>query len=110
MERNNQSGGNTFIAGLFTGAILGGAAVFLLGTKKGNKVLKLLTEEGLDSLSHMSEKVTETIEEKVPAVKEAIEEMPEQIMKSPEVKDAVKQVKKTTHRFFKKHASTKNAK
>lgn len=40
-----------FSDGLILGAILGGAAVFLLGTKKGNKVLKAVTSEGFDGLS-----------------------------------------------------------
>jgi len=45
-------GGNgKFSDGLLLGAILGGAAVFLLGTKKGNKVIKVIAEEGLAGLT-----------------------------------------------------------
>jgi len=94
------------MAGLVMGAVIGGGAVFLLGTKKGNKVLKILTEEGLDTLSQASEVVSETYEEKVPdGVKEVIEEFPDQVMAVPEVKDAVNQLKITTRKFFKKNSS-----
>ena len=39
---------NNFFDGLLLGALLGGAAFFLLGTKKGREVLKLVKEEGRD--------------------------------------------------------------
>lgn len=49
-------GGNgKFTDGLLLGALLGGAAVFLLGTKKGNKVLKIITEEGIAGFSSLVE-------------------------------------------------------
>lgn len=37
---------NNFLDGLLLGAIVGGAAFFLLGTKKGRQVLQLVREEG----------------------------------------------------------------
>lgn len=43
-------GNNRLADGLLLGAILGSAAFFLLGTKKGNKVLKILTEESQAAL------------------------------------------------------------
>lgn len=45
----NREGGR-FSDGLILGILLGGAIVFLLGTEKGKKVLKLLTEEGGSAL------------------------------------------------------------
>lgn len=43
-----------FSDGLLLGMIIGGAAVFLLGTKKGNKILKTITEDGLAGLSEVA--------------------------------------------------------
>ena len=63
-------GNNRFSDGFLLGLLVGGVAVFLLGTKKGNKILHALTEEGLDGLTDL----IETMEEKevVPrAVKKA---------------------------------------
>ena len=47
-------GNNRFFDGFLVGALIGGSAIFLLGTKKGNKVLKVLTEEGLTGLSEIA--------------------------------------------------------
>ncbi len=52
-------GNGRFSDGLILGAVLGGAAVFLLGTKKGNKVLKVLTEEGMAGISEFMEELQE---------------------------------------------------
>ena len=43
---NNSRFSNGFILGL----IIGGAAVFLLGTKTGKNILKIISEEGFDGL------------------------------------------------------------
>lgn len=43
-----------FSDGLLLGMIIGGAAVFLLGTKKGNKILKALTEQGFEGLGEIA--------------------------------------------------------
>lgn len=42
--------GGGFSSGLIFGAVLGAGAVFLLGTKGGRKILKTLTENGIDGL------------------------------------------------------------
>jgi hypothetical protein len=42
---------NAFILGM----IVGGAIVFLLGTKKGRKILKELSEKGLDALEEIAD-------------------------------------------------------
>lgn len=50
--------------GFLWGAILGGGVVFLLGTKRGQKLLKRVTEEGLEGISQIEELVEEDEEEK----------------------------------------------
>ena len=46
--------GGRFTDGLLLGMIIGGVAVFLLGTKKGNKILKALTEQGFEGLGEIA--------------------------------------------------------
>src|SRR5579859_1325299 len=54
MERNQHSSSN-FMNGFVTGALLGGGLVFLFGTKTGKKLLKIISEEGLENMSSLSE-------------------------------------------------------
>lgn len=61
MQNNN----GRFFDGLLFGAIIGGAAVFLLGTNKGNKVLKVLSEGGLENLTEMFEDFEQGVEQGV---------------------------------------------
>lgn len=58
-----------FSDGFLMGAIAGGALVFLLGTQKGNKVLKLIMEEGRASLGDLMDEFEEYKEQ----AKEVIE-------------------------------------
>lgn len=51
MENNN----GKFMSGFIWGAIIGGGLVFLLSTKKGKKILKMLSVEGLESVSKLLE-------------------------------------------------------
>ncbi|MCL4418888.1 hypothetical protein M1146_02165 [Patescibacteria group bacterium] len=51
----NNNSGNRFFDGFLWGAIIGGGLVFLLGTKKGKKLLKTVTEEGVEGLSEILE-------------------------------------------------------
>lgn len=53
MENNNANSGNKFFNGFLFGALIGAGAVFLLGTKKGKKLLKAISEEGLDNISNI---------------------------------------------------------
>ncbi len=46
--------GSRFTDGLLLGMIIGGAAVFLLGTEKGKKILKTLTEQGFEGLGDIA--------------------------------------------------------
>ena len=48
---NNGNHGNKFFEGFMWGAIIGGLIVFLMGTKKGKKLLKAITEEGVGNLA-----------------------------------------------------------
>ena len=49
----NNNHNNKFFDGFLWGAIIGGGLVFLLGTKKGKKILKMITEEGVGGLSEI---------------------------------------------------------
>ena len=44
-----------FTTGMLLGLILGGGAVFLLGTKTGKNLLKIISEQGLDGLLNLLE-------------------------------------------------------
>jgi hypothetical protein len=46
---------NRFSTGLLLGLILGGGAVFLLGTRTGKNLLKIISEQGLDGLTDLLE-------------------------------------------------------
>jgi hypothetical protein len=52
MNNNNDS---KFGVGLLLGLILGGGAVFLLGTRTGKNLLKIVSEQGLDGLINLLE-------------------------------------------------------
>ena len=60
---NNHNSGGGFLQGLLLGALIGGGAVFLLGTKKGKKLLKTLTEEGLEGIAGIEDLIEDEIEE-----------------------------------------------
>lgn len=45
---NNNHHGGGFMNGFLWGAIIGSLAVFLLGTKKGKNILKLISEESFE--------------------------------------------------------------
>lgn len=65
---NNNSGGG-FSHGFLLGVILGGGIVFLLGTDKGKKLLKTITEEGLEGIADLEDFVEDEAseyEEQVP--------------------------------------------
>jgi len=60
---NNNSGGNRFFDGFLWGAIIGGGIVFLLGTKKGKKLIKTITEEGVEGFSNLLQEQIEQEED-----------------------------------------------
>ncbi len=52
MEKNESGHGN-FSTGFLLGLLIGAAIVFFLGTEKGRKIVKTLTESGLDKFSDL---------------------------------------------------------
>lgn len=60
-NEQNKSNGN-FGSGFVIGALVGAAIVFFLGTKKGRKILKIISEKGIDNISGMLEKSEKSAE------------------------------------------------
>lgn len=90
-DRNKSSNGFLF------GMMVGGALVFLLGTKKGRQILKNLSEKGLDVLDDVSN--IEELEEYMSGdfdgeLEEENEETTEKTTSSPQRKRFFKGVKK----------------
>ena len=76
-----------FSNGFFLGLIIGGGLVFLLGTKTGKKILKTMSEEGLEGLtSYLDEMGLENPEEALDEVEEEMEEEGEEIPETVEEK------------------------
>jgi len=74
---------NKFSTGLLLGFIIGGGAVFLLGTRTGKNLLKIVSEQGLDGLVNLFEEYgLDTLEEI-----EEMEEVPEQDLPSSDSED-----------------------
>jgi gas vesicle protein len=71
MDNNNQNNGK-FFSGFLIGFIVGAAVVFFLGTKKGKRLLKTISEKGINNISNLLEKadkaedMDEILEEKKP--------------------------------------------
>lgn len=63
-NQNDSSKGGGFFNGFLLGALIGGGAVFLLGTKKGKKLLKIITEGGLEGISEIEDVIEDMQEEK----------------------------------------------
>jgi uncharacterized membrane protein YebE (DUF533 family) len=92
MDNNNNKSGNNFLGGFLFGVLVGAVIVFLLATKKGKKILKAISDDGLDNISNILEKANKTMdpdemydeeerEEPAPqrriiAVKKAVQERP----------------------------------
>lgn len=85
MENNNSNSGSKFINGFLLGALIGAGVVFLLGTKKGKKLLKAISEEGLGNISNILE------EEKVDDIDDLDEDKEvEKVIPSEEVRPKVR--------------------
>lgn len=103
-------GNGRFSDGFLLGALVGGAAVFLLGTKKGNKILKTITEEGLDGLGEIIENFEEEREGAKPSpqeVKKATAKPEEHIEEKIELEPVPAETNghsvSPTRRFFKRN-------
>jgi uncharacterized protein YcfJ len=77
MDNNNNKSNNNFLSGFLLGALVGGVIVFLLGTEKGKKILKAISDEGLVNLSDILEKA-----DKAANLDEVFEEEDEQEVSS----------------------------
>lgn len=69
-------GNSRFSDGFLFGLIIGGAAVFLLGTEKGNKILKAIADEGFEGITDLiDDKLSsQTVKKSTPKPEENIEE------------------------------------
>lgn len=102
---------NGFLNGFLWGVIIGGSVVFLLGTEKGKKLLKTITEEsleGVEELEGLFEQQGEEEHDDTPSVKEkpkTQETVKPKSQPNGEVKvpppSAFKQITTTGRRFFK---------
>lgn len=82
-------GSGRFSDGFVLGALVGGAAIFLIGTKKGNKILKAITEEGLDGLTDIIENLEGQMEgiKLAPAVPKKVKIEAKEVKKSEPILD-----------------------
>lgn len=110
---NNRGG--SFFAGFLWGIIIGAALVFFIGTKKGKRLLKVISEEGLelsellgaDDLEDIVED-TEYVPQKKKAKKpvqklEDITEEQSEVIEEPQVKSngsTIKKIASSGRRFF----------
>lgn len=63
MDNNPSAGsghGSNFFSGFLLGALVGAGLVFLFGTKKGKKLLRIISEKGADNISSILEKAEKT--------------------------------------------------
>ncbi len=61
---NNQIGikqGNNFLSGFLFGVLVGALTVFLFGTKRGKRLLKVISEKGAGNISDILEKMDKSI-------------------------------------------------
>lgn len=80
---NNTSQDNGFMSGFILGVIVGAVGIFLLGTKRGKKLLKILSEEGIEGMSELEELLTEKILDEKPVVEK------KKVVKKPIVEQVV---------------------
>ncbi len=92
-RRNNQTEGGG-INGFFLGVILGAGMTLLFTTEKGKKIVKTLTEEGLEDLSKLQDMI-DVLKDEDTALDVKEETAPKIAEKEPEV------TKPSTRRFFK---------
>lgn len=65
-NKNNPTAGsgqaNNFFSGFLLGALVGAAIVFLLGTKKGKRIWKAISEGGVDNISNLLDEADKSID------------------------------------------------
>ncbi|PIP74276.1 MAG: hypothetical protein CO135_03930 [Candidatus Levybacteria bacterium CG_4_9_14_3_um_filter_35_16] len=99
MQDNNSSHNNRSFNGFLIGLIFGAVIVFLFATKRGKKILKLISEEGLDNITN----VLENMEDEEMMDQDFVEDGPESKKSNGESKlqEATAETRKQ-HRFFKR--------
>ncbi len=72
----NENRDNKFMIGFFIGGLIGAGLMFLMGTKEGKKVEKMIEKKGKETLDDLEEKVDELKEKGEELIKkgEAIKE------------------------------------
>lgn len=96
-----------FSEGFFWGAVIGGAATYVLSHKKGREFIKELFQDGVDFLEEKAEKIAEKevfVEQDIPVEEEIVEVHPKNYEKIEEEKVSTSAPKK---RFFKKTPKSK---
>lgn len=75
------------MSGFILGVIVGAVGIFLLGTKRGKKLLKILSEEGIEGMAELEELLTEKAlhVEPTPIKKKVIKTQPKVEKKEPEI-------------------------
>lgn len=56
-------GNSKFMDGVLWGMLIGGVGVFLFGTKKGKKLLDIITQEGAEGLNKVISEIEEEMED-----------------------------------------------
>lgn len=56
----NDNPNNNFFSGFLLGFLVGAVVVFLLGTKKGKKLLKVISKDGIDNISNLLDEADKT--------------------------------------------------
>ena len=90
-EKNNNMSESRFSNGFFLGLIIGGGLVFLLGTKTGKKILKTMSEEGLEGVTNFIEEMDLENPDEEEFQDEVEEEMEEEGEKNPETVEEKKE-------------------
>lgn len=67
---------NNFFSGFLFGLLVGAAVVFLLGTKKGKKLLKVISEEGIDNISNILDEANKSVDFQDEKLDEIVEKPP----------------------------------
>lgn len=65
MDSNSTNGSaqdGKFLSGFLLGLLIGGFVVFLLGTKKGKKLLKAISEDGIENFSNILDETNKSEE------------------------------------------------
>ena len=93
LPQHHGSGG--FMNGLILGILIGAGLIFLFGTKRGKQVLKAITENGVESLSDLTEILQNTEFEDEEEFAEDGEVIP-----SKKVETRKPSVVRSTKRFF----------